>query len=336
MVPMYNWTRRLLEIFAVALLAAVVATCLPDRPYERWKLLDNTILYRLRWIYERVNYDNTPVDVAIIGSSRSQAAVDAPRLEDDLFKRGINLRIVNFSVPVNGRDLHYVILRELLRHKHPKIIVIPINELPERTGHEAYKYVANPYDIIRPRYFGDLRYLGNVIFLPYRQGRVFATWFLKTVVGQPMAFDRSIYPGSNIDTTRSFMSKEGHWVEQEKSYPGAVLQVARRRFEHTQHAPYLSKNFADLEFGNERSSIRRMVTLARLRNVNVVFLFIPYYGSQDRIEDVGFYKKLAPLIDGSSFSSRSELYSSDVRHMNHAGAEVFTDWLAQRLPFVEG
>ncbi len=79
-----GWPRILLTILAVGLVAAVAAALLPDNPYQRYATLDHTIQNRVRWIYERLHFDPTPVDVAVIGPSRSGAGVSSPRLEADL------------------------------------------------------------------------------------------------------------------------------------------------------------------------------------------------------------------------------------------------------------
>ena len=137
-----RWGRLLAAIVAVAGLAAAAASLLPDDPYMRYATLDHTIQNRVRWIYERIHFDPAPVDVAVIGPSRSGAAVAAPRLEADLAALGQPLRAVNFSLPENGRDLNWVILDELLAVKHPRLVVIGVIEKPSRFGHPAYKYVA--------------------------------------------------------------------------------------------------------------------------------------------------------------------------------------------------
>ena len=102
-----RWPAKLAAILAVALVAAAAAALLPDDPYQRYATLDHTIQNRVRWIYERLHFDPAPIDVVVIGPSRTGAAISGPRLEADLARAGRPLHVVNFSLPENGRDLNW-------------------------------------------------------------------------------------------------------------------------------------------------------------------------------------------------------------------------------------
>jgi len=167
-----RWATKLWAIAAVAVLAATGAALLPDDPYMRFATLDHTIQNRVRWIYERTHFDPAPVDIVVVGSSRIGAGVSAPRLEADLGRLGHPARTVNFSLPESGRDFNWVILQQVLATKHPRLIVISVAEKPSRFGHPAYKYVAPAADVVDPAYFGNLNYLTNLMYLPYRQLRL--------------------------------------------------------------------------------------------------------------------------------------------------------------------
>ena len=56
----------------------------------------------------------------------------------------------NFSLPDKGRDLNYVIARELFRTKSPKVLVIGVIEKPSRFGHPAFKYLAPSWLVADP------------------------------------------------------------------------------------------------------------------------------------------------------------------------------------------
>ena len=88
--------------------------------------------------------------------------------------------------------------------------------------------------------------------------------------------------------------------------------------------------FAGQEFGDERVYVARMADAARARGIRVVFLFLPYYGGPSAIQERDFYQRFGPILDASFLSTHPEYYS-DVAHLNPAGAEVLTDWLAARV-----
>jgi len=60
-----NWIGSLIAIGGVALAAAVGAAALPDNPYQRWQLIENTLYANATWSYERMHFDPAPIDVAI-------------------------------------------------------------------------------------------------------------------------------------------------------------------------------------------------------------------------------------------------------------------------------
>src|ERR1700743_2933055 len=75
----------LLALFALSFaLYCVVTYLLPHDRYIRYQQLTKSDLFRSRWVYERIHYDKTPIDVAIVGSSRVEAAISAPILEKEL------------------------------------------------------------------------------------------------------------------------------------------------------------------------------------------------------------------------------------------------------------
>jgi len=325
-----RWATKLWAIAAVAVLAATGAALLPDDPYMRFATLDHTIQNRVRWIYERTHFDPAPVDIVVVGSSRIGAGVSAPRLEADLGRLGHPARTVNFSLPESGRDFNWVILQQVLATKHPRLIVISVAEKPSRFGHPAYKYVAPAADVVDPAYFGNLNYLTNLMYLPYRQLRLAAARLVPALFDLPTGFDPRRYRGSNDETTRSFQAADGHIVDRDHRVAKASLQAQVADYERGVRPALLGAAGADIEFGDDRIYTSRMVALARAAGARVVFLFLPYYTGPPTVQERAFYERFGPVIDASFVSSHDEWYS-DYAHLNHAGAIVETDWLAPQI-----
>ncbi len=325
-----RWATKLWAIAAIAVLAATGAALLPDDPYMRFATLDHTIQNRVRWIYERTHFDSTPIDILVVGSSRIGAGVSSPRLEADLAALGHPARTVNFSLPESGRDFNWVILQQALATKHPQLIVISVAEKPSRFGHPAYKYVAPAADVIDPAYFGNLNYLTNLMYLPYRQLRLAAARVVPALFDLPTTFDPRRYRGSNDETTRSFQAADGHIVDRDHQVAKADLTAQVTDYERGVRPALLGRNGADIEFGDDRAYTARMVQLARTAGAHVVFLFLPYYTGPSTVQERAFYEQFGPVIDASFVSSHDEWYS-DYAHLNHDGALVLTDWLAPQI-----
>ncbi|MBC7519629.1 MAG: hypothetical protein H7268_00835 [Sandarakinorhabdus sp.] len=324
------WRRVLGGILATALLAGIAAAMLPDNEYQRFASLENTIQNRMRWIYERIHYDPAPIDVAFLGPSRSGAAISGPQVEAELRRLGKPVHVVNFSLPENGRNLHWVIEQQLLAAKNPRLLVIAVIEKPGRFGHPAYKYIAPAADVVDPAYFGNLDYLSNLIYLPYRQLRLFAASRFPALFDLPAGFDPARYAGSNLDFTHSFRAGDGTFVDRDSRKSKAELEAGVRRYERGVRPPMLGPRFADQEFGDERAYVGRMAAMAKARGIPVMFLFIPYYTGSQIIQERAFYERFGPIMDAGFIADHDEWFV-DVAHLNHDGAMIMSNWTAPQI-----
>src|SRR5271156_134290 len=97
--------RTILAAVGVALALSAAVCLLPENDYQRWQLVDGTIYGQLRWIYERIHFDPKPIDIAILGSSRTQLGLSAATVERELALRGKPANVVNFSLVGEGRNI---------------------------------------------------------------------------------------------------------------------------------------------------------------------------------------------------------------------------------------
>jgi len=314
-------------ILGSALVFGVAALLLPENPYQRWQLLSDTIHARAGWIYERVHFDPTPIDVAFIGPSRVGQGISAPRLEAELAAKGRPVQVVNFSLPEDGRDINYSIAKELFSTKSPKLLVIGVVEKPSRFGHPAFKYIADRSDLVWPGYVMDFNYFSNLIYLPYRQMRLFAADLWPASQDLSKAFNPRRFAGDSVDTTGSIVLPDGSIKEGERPASAAELDRGVRKLQHGMHPPILPDQFRDLEFGAERSNIRRIAALARAHGTQVAFVFIPYFTGPSTVQEQAFYGQYGPVWNAGFLSSHAEWFA-DYGHLTRTGAYQLTDWLS--------
>ena len=318
--------RALFGILAAALLAAVAASCLPDNPYQRFQQLDGTEYRNLRWIYERLHFDRAPVDVAFLGASRTASGVDATQVAAALARQGDPANVVNFAIPLNGRNLDWVLARQLFATKTPRLIVIGVIEQPGRYGHAVYKYVASRGEAIRPGYPTNPSYPRDILYLPFRQLKLAAARAFPAQFGLDPAFVRrplAAEPGYRRDP-------DGHWRQIYPQRSRAVLDSGVARSRRITTKPVLSTRFAGLEFGQERHYLAEITAIARAHGARVAFLFIPQYGSNGHIQEADFYRSHGTLLDAGFLAADPANYSS-YAHLNDAGTARLTAWLAPAL-----
>ena len=119
-------------LVALGVLLGATITMPHDR-YHRFQSVDFVTTQKADWIYERLHFDPTPIDVALIGTSRMGASLSSPQIEQHYCEAtGRRIRIANLSMPATGRNMHYAIAKELFRTKQPALTVVEVNEVEAR------------------------------------------------------------------------------------------------------------------------------------------------------------------------------------------------------------
>jgi hypothetical protein len=318
--------RKVLAILIIAIGLAAVACLLPDRPYERWQLLNGTLHEKCHWIYERIHFDPRPIDVAVVGPSRIVRGIDARRMETELRRNGVTARVANFALPEGGRDTNDVIVEEMLTRKIPKLLIIGVIEKPSRFGHPAFKYIAPTAMAANPGYPTNAHYLETLIYLPFRQLRLFTAYLFPGAFGLTDRFEPAKY---KADPTEDVVFKPDNGVARPASEAAPLheLQVGAARLSKSNVAPILPPSLADLEFGDERYYIRRIVKAARAHGVKVAFLFLPYFSGPTTIQEEPFYSQFGPVWNAGFMASHPEFYS-DYAHMTTEGAGRVNAWIS--------
>ena len=216
----------LLALLALGFLAFNAATLLlPHDPYARYQQLLPTIQFRAVWGYERTVFDKTPIDVAVVGNSRLGAGVSAPQLQQQLSAAlGRNVNVANLSMPQEGQNTHYVIAKRLLEH-HPEvklIILSAIGQMP-REGHPAFRNLADARDVVGAPILLNADYANDLAFLPWRQISLFVQGLFPATFGIH-DFAGSAYDGPGYDTTASFRTPTGNYVDRDSIHSDAELR----------------------------------------------------------------------------------------------------------------
>jgi hypothetical protein len=317
----------------LALLAALFAmwcvcsVLLPHDRYIRYQQLSDSDLFRSRWVYERIHYDRTPIDVAIIGNSRVEAAISAPELERKLSaKFGRPIHVANLAIPEEGRNLHYLVARELLEsHPENRIILLSVAEQANVT-HPAFRYLGDVRDLLGAPLFVNHYYFLDAAFLPYRQMSYFAQTLFPSSFGESLSF-RKDYRGTGFDTTYSFYLPSGKLVDRYSVIPAAKLAaVSQKMVEDLGGKWRPPSRWYRLNNPLETEYTKRLVDLAKRHRVETIFVRLPFYNDPAGAYDQEFYRKLGPLLDAQQFSQDTGYYA-DTGHFNRIGIDHISPWL---------
>lgn len=303
------------------------AAALPHDGYIRYQAMSGTIFERVRWAYERTHFDDAPVDIAFIGSSRTARGVISTDLEARLAAEGIDKRIVNFSIPAAGFDIRYALARELLSQKTPDLLVISVVEQFPRLGHQAFGELATSAEVLGSPWIVNATLPENLARLPLRQLQLAAASQLPEAFGYRRDFDPGAYAGTSVDP-RIFNPGKKAGPKTAEDIEALERESRFRRRSITQ--PILPDALGWVEFGIPRTYLRRIARLAEDHEVRIVFLHLPFYGGYPEPFERAWLEQYGPVLT-ADFLAGDPLHYNDVAHASELGAARITDWLTDEL-----
>jgi hypothetical protein len=320
----------LLAIFFM--LCCVGSFFLPHDRYVRYQQLADSDMFRSRWVFERIHYDKTPIDVAIIGSSRLETSVSAPILEKELSDQlGRPIHVANLALPQEGRNLHYLVARELVENRpETRIILVSV---PERAdlSHPVFRSLADPVDLIRAPLILNHYYFLDAAYLPYRQLSYFIQTCFPAWFGVSRTF-RADYAGTGFDTTYSFYLPSGKLVDRYHVMAPDKLEEGSRRFiEGLGGTPWHQPSrWQALNNPLEQEYSKRLAEVAQKHAVEIIFVRLPFYKSPAHTYDESFYRSLGPLLDAEGLTTDPHFYG-DEGHFNRYGTDLVSPWLYEAV-----
>lgn len=330
-------------IFLLAALIALSATLsasvmLPHDRYYRFQAHNDVTTRKADWIYERLHFDETPVDVALIGTSRMAGGLSAPLIERRYCEAtGRKIHAANLAIPVTGRNMHYVIAKEAAKTKAPALFVIELNEIESRRPHTGFIFLADAKDVLTAPLTINLNYLSDLARLPGRQ----AALFYETLTKAPAVratFDAATYRGAHFDLTETIFSIDGQ-INSRRVVHGPEKMEALRAERTKGLSPLylLPEPLRALEYRYPKAYLTKIRNTAESAGGDVAFTYLPAYGADQAphllLQELGITE---PVIDLGGAVAHDPAKWYDVTHFNTDGAieasERFANTLAASHP----
>ena len=321
--------KYLLALVATTItLLAVALVHLPHSPYIRYQSLNDTIFSNAKWMFERLTYDSTPIDVLFLGSSRTGAAASTTLIEKALLESGSNLRVSNISLPAAGMDIRLNQLKLAIEtHPEIKLIVFGVSEALPRDGHQAFSEIATVDESIHAPILVNRNFPSNLARLPYRQLELWLATQAPQVFGYSITFNPDTYKGIDASTKEQ---EEGKKIikDSQEHYLLLLDESDRRKREIT--PPILPPSLASIEFGVSRHYIEEAKMLTNERGIKLVFLFLPFFNGYKVPLDVDWLLHRGDLWTPEDISMDATLYT-DAAHLNWNGAIRLSPWFSQKI-----
>ncbi len=266
------------------------------------------------WVYKRVFKDVKPIDIAFVGSSRTLNGVNDSLLELYLNKNNKDkYNIANISFSWTGRNLQYILLKDLFRNKKTKIVVVEIREKESPFGHIAFPVIAEGKDIVFPQSYSNVTYFRDLYFA--FKSRL--SYLIKSKI---------IYTNFN-DNIKSNNYDYGYMKNMDSL---SFDELCRRSdMKNSEENNLLVTNYKSIEFALSKKYLEAINELAKEKKAKLMFLYIPFYGSRySNSKDLKFYQQYGNVIIPPDSIINDSSNWANVSHLNEKGAKKLSKYLA--------
>ncbi len=262
---------------------------------------------KTRWIYNILNKPDYDVDIAFIGASFIWQSIIPSVIEEKL-----KLKVVNLALPYAGRDLDYLIAKEVINKKKPKVIVLQLRYTEGRSPHKLFCELADINDLFEQPLFPYLSPVSNISCYLRRQFSIFS----KSLISSKNLYFEDVY-----DKYKGFKSVQSI---ADKSYLENQVGIYPKT--------YLPQKYSFIEYYYPNYYLNKIINLARNNNVKLYFIYLPDYRDNrkliinDPINPNNVIQLPEEIIDNPNLRS-------DSSHFNIYGSKVISEYIFNKVNF---
>lgn len=267
------------------------------------------------WIYQRIFEQEENIDIAFLGASQTSCGVMDDFLENKINKHsGTEIKVANLGYCRRGRDIQYIMTKDLFKQKAPNILVIEVAEDEPKKSHPVFPYLAESPDL-----WGSFVFFNQRFFLNIWKGIIVRFEFLKfrlfydeKIISSKINPDFGYLPSAQIAPPEILNQNKADWANRlSKLKPDIIRKIELNYSKH-----YLEKT----------------IQLARQNNCEVLFLYLPESGSNIKTPLINdYYKTLGKLILLPGSITTNKLNWKDATHFNNSGALEVSAFIALEL-----
>lgn len=284
-----------------------------DREFA-WNFIKGDCSDYGHWIYNRIYHHPKPIDVAFIGSSVTKSSVNDYFVEHWVQKQtGLDWHFANLSFCQYGRNLNYVILKDLLKKRTVKYVVLEVRQDENFGGHPMFPYLADTESMkgspvfLNHAYFSDWYYAG-VSRVEYWKQTLFYT---KLAYEYTEAEYGHAYWSQVVDSTLLEKVKQGE-LELHKRQEFPIVRAINMQF--------------------PKYYIEKMSQLCKANEVELLFLYTPFYGGIEFMpKELKFYQKFGEVFIPPPDVFINKNNWADKTHINIHGAKPNSFWFADEF-----
>ena len=275
----------------------IVIIVLPVNERLKYQGLKDDCFNHGIWIYDRIHSNTKPIDIAFLGSSHTINGINDKLISDNITCG----QAVNLGYCRLGRNLTYVLLKELISKKDIKHLILEVREDEDRYSHPIFPYIAKSKDVILANPFFNKDILADVWTHFVYKIELLQTDFFQQGKAAPIRTENFGFASSK-DTASFAVLDE---IKLKRSIPKTPLTTLGEDF----HGSF-SKGY-----------IKRISVLCDKNNIGITFLFLPSYGSIVHEPDsYDNYSKYGQVLIAPEHIFEKQTNWHDENHLNQTGA----------------
>ena len=266
------------------------------------------------WMYHQIFENEKNADIVFTGASQTGCAIMDKLITQKLTTQTIReINVLNFGYCRRGRDIQYVMMKDLFEHKKPKILIVEISEDEPKKSHPVFPYLAGSRDLFESCVFFNLRYLSAIW-----KGLVMRFEFIKMkLTGEKVPGDKDLpesgyRPSSQIAPPEMLTENEKNWERRLKKQKPQWQQK--------------------LEINYSKHYLEKIVKLCRRNDCKVLFLYLPESGSKVKVPfHYDYYKTMGEIMILPEVFTRNPSNWKDATHFNDSGARETSEFIVTYL-----
>jgi hypothetical protein len=267
------------------------------------------------WVYDRIFNNPKNIDIAFLGSSQTINGINDKLIEDKLKNK--KLHVVNLGYCRLGVNLYYILIKEIVKTKKPRIIVIEIRGEENRYSHPVFPFIADNIDVLTATLLFNRDFFADC----YRK------IYYKLEIIHEVIF--------NELKNKEIRKEDFGFASSSDTANIEVLNEAKlTRSKHKKELTSLERNF---HMKYSRSYYEKIAEICAENKIKLIFLYVPNYGLQaKKPKEFNTYIKYGPVLIPSLSDFENTNYWFDGSHLNQAGADVFSNWIAEKITEMDG
>lgn len=264
------------------------------------------------WIYHRIFKNPKPVDIAFIGSSRTIHSVMDKVLEEKLGNGSVQVATLGYCRL--GRNMSYLLLKDLLKHKQPEVLVLEVREDEDHFSHPMFPYLAETKDVLFPTLLYNRDILSDLYLNLETRFEYQKQWLL----GQIPA----TYPPNN---------RLYGYGPSDLQANTALLEIKKQQ-RHLRAERKLKAKGRNFHMRFPRSYLKKIHQLAAKNDIELYFLYLPEYGwPLDTPFELQTYQQYGQVLLPPEEIFLTPTHWMDDGHLNDRGALELSRWVSAQL-----